>query len=243
MPADIVIIEDDPETAAAIAAVVRDLGHLPRLAGDLAEGLRQATAPGCGLVILDRMLPDGDGINAIARLRLAGVQAMVLVVSALGRSSNRIEGLQKGADDYLAKPFDPLELRARIQALLRRAASEAADHDLLVFDDLEIRLKARTVHRGQSHIALSPREFELLVFFAENEGAAVSRAQLLARVWNLHFDPQTNVVDVHVSRLRRKLEDGGRPALIHTLRGLGYVFRIARPGGHDDAAAAPEAHP
>jgi two-component system OmpR family response regulator len=146
----------------------------------------------------------------------------VLVVSALGRAANRIEGLDRGADDYLPKPFEPGELSARIRALLRR--NEAVDTDLLAFGALQIRIKARTVHAGDEHIPLSPREFDLLVFFAQNTGDLVTRMQLLEHVWNLHFDPQTNVVDVHVSRLRRKLEAALPQPMLHTSRGLGYIF-------------------
>ena len=147
-----------------------------------------------------------------------------MVVSALGRSNNRVEGLEKGADDYLAKPFDPQELRARMKALLRRNAVQMTDNDLLVFHDLEIRLKARTVHRSGQHIALSPKEFELICYFADNANEVVTRKMLLEHVWKLSFDPQTNVVDVHVGRLRRKLEINDLPPLIHTVRGEGYLF-------------------
>ena len=129
-----------------------------------------------------------------------------MVVSALGRAANKIEGLEKGADDYLAKPFDPDELRARLRALLRRQSMQVVDNDLISFGALEIRMKARTVHARSTHIPVSPKEFELISYFARNAGEIVTRTQLLENVWNLHFDPGTNVVDVHVGRLRRKLE-------------------------------------
>ena len=220
----ILIIEDDPTSAGAVEAAARDLGCTAVTRGDFDGGLQAASEGDFALIVIDRMLPGGDGVDAIARLRTAGSIALILVVSALGRAANRIEGLQKGADDYLAKPFDPEELRARMQALLRRSQMQTSDNDLLAFGDLEIRLKARTVHVRRDHIRLSPKEFDLLSYFAANAGETVTRMQLLEHVWNLHFDPQTNVVDVHVGRLRRKLEDASGQNFIRTARGTGYVF-------------------
>lgn len=218
----ILIVEDDAETAEAVAAVVRDLGCAPVICGTLAEGV--AAAPGdFKVIVLDRMLPGGDGVAAIAGLRSAGSTALILVLSALGRAANRVEGLEKGADDYLPKPFEPDELRARLRALLRRGTMQGFDNDLLVFGEVELRLKARTLHVKREHVPLSPKEFDLITFLARNAGQVVTRMQLLENVWNLHFDPQTNVVDVHVGRLRRKLEQAGSAA-IQTARGEGYVF-------------------
>jgi two-component system, OmpR family, response regulator len=225
----ILIIEDDPASASAFEQAARDLGCVPVIGCTFSDGLKAAQTDDFDLMVIDRMLPGGDGIDAIAQLRLAGSNALVLVVSALGRAANKIEGLEKGADDYLAKPFDPKELRARMQALLRRARMQTSDNDIMAFGDLEIRLKARTVHVGQNHVKISPKEFELLVFFARNEGQSVTRMQLLEQVWNLHFDPQTNVVDVHVGRLRRKLEAATDNRFIHTARGEGYVFALTAP--------------
>jgi two-component system OmpR family response regulator len=148
---------------------------------------------------------------------------MILILSALGRAAQRVEGLEKGADDYLPKPFEPEELRARLRALLRRGSIEVLDNDLLAFGPLEIRLKARTVHINRAHVAVSPKEFELITYFARHSGQVITRMQLLENVWKLHFDPGTNVVDVHVGRLRRKLEEAGSCA-IQTARGEGYVF-------------------
>lgn len=145
------------------------------------------------------MLPGGDGIGALAKIRAAGSTALVLIVSALGRAANKIEGLEKGADDYLAKPFDPDELRARLRALLRRVTITVLDNDLVSFGEVEIRMKARTVHIGATHVPVSPKEFDLIAFFAANARAVVTRMQLLEKVWNFHFDPKTNVVDVHVA--------------------------------------------
>ena len=225
-PADplILIVEDDAETAAAVAAIARGLGARVALAGTLADGLAAARAGDPAVIVLDRMLPGGDGIEALAALRAGGATALVLVLSALGRAANRVEGVERGADDYLAKPFEPDELRARLRALLRRGQMQVLDNDLIAFGDVEIRMKARTVHVGTRHVPVSPREFALVVHFARNAGQVVTRMQLLESVWNLHFDPQTNVVDVHVGRLRRKLEQAAGRPLILTARGEGYIF-------------------
>lgn len=218
----ILIVEDDSETAEAVAAEVRGLGLEPVIKTTLDEGIA-ASAEDHRVIVLDRMLPGGDGAEAIAKMRAGGARGLILVLSALGRAANRVEGLEKGADDYLPKPFEPEELRARLRALLRRGTMQVLDNDLLAFGDLEIRLKARTVHVKRGHVAVSPKEFELLTYFARNAGQVVTRMQLLENVWKLHFDPGTNVVDVHVGRLRRKLEEAGSQA-IQTARGEGYVF-------------------
>ena len=165
----------------------------------------------------------------LGQLRTAAPGAMVLILSALGQASSRIEGLDQGADDYLAKPFEPAELTARVRALLRRTEAAHAD-EVLSFGELQIRVQARTVHAAQTHVPLSPREFDLLVYFARNHGNVVTRMQLLEHVWNLHFDPQTNVVDVHVGRLRRKLEAALGHSPIRTERGQGYIFAPAADG-------------
>jgi two-component system OmpR family response regulator len=219
----ILIIEDDPETAAAIRAEAEALGCTTDHCDTLETGVQAATSAPYKVIVLDRMLPGGDGVDAMARIRAGGCTALILILSALGRAANRVEGLEKGADDYLPKPFEPEELRARLRALLRRGTIQVLDNDLLAFGDLEIRLKARTVHVKRAHVATSPKEFELITYFARNAGQVVTRMQLLENVWNLHFDPGTNVVDVHVGRLRRKLEEAGSQA-IQTARGEGYIF-------------------
>lgn len=219
----ILIIEDDPETAAAIRAEAQALGCQTDHRDTLPSGIEAATTAPYKVIVLDRMLPGGDGVDAMARIRAGGSTALILILSALGRAANRVEGLEKGADDYLPKPFEPEELRARLRALLRRGTIQVLDNDLLAFGDLEIRLKARTVHVRRNHVPTSPKEFELLTYFARNAGQVVTRMQLLENVWNLHFDPGTNVVDVHVGRLRRKLEEAGATA-IQTARGEGYIF-------------------
>lgn len=219
----ILIIEDDPETAAAIRAEAEALGCTTDHCETLETGVQAAISAPYKVIVLDRMLPGGDGVEAMARIRAGGSTALILILSALGRAANRVEGLEKGADDYLPKPFEPEELRARLRALLRRGTIQVLDNDLLAFGDLEIRLKARTVHVKRAHVATSPKEFELITYFARNAGQVVTRMQLLENVWNLHFDPGTNVVDVHVGRLRRKLEEAGSQA-IQTARGEGYIF-------------------
>lgn len=220
----ILIVEDDPDSADAVADAVRELGASPVIMRNYDDGIKAASLADFSVIVIDRMLPGGDGIDAIAKLRADGSSALILVVSALGRAANKIEGLERGADDYLAKPFDPDELLARLRALLRRTQMTVLDNDLIAFGDLEIRMKARTVHFGTTHVALSPKEFELITYLARNANEIVTRMQLLEHVWNLHFDPQTNVVDVHVGRLRRKLESAaGRPIIV-TAHGEGYIF-------------------
>lgn len=226
----ILIVEDDAETAAALAETVKSLDCEPIVMRSFDAGLEAAGLADFAVIVLDRMLPGGDGIDAIPKLRAKGSNALILVVSALGRAANKIEGLDRGADDYLAKPFEPDELKARLRALLRRKTMSVLDNDLIAFGDVQIRLKARTVHIGTEHVPLSPREFDLILFLAQNAGQTVTRMQLLEHVWNLHFDPQTNVVDVHVGRLRRKLEAVAGRQLIATARGEGYVF-LPAPGG------------
>jgi two-component system OmpR family response regulator len=219
----ILIIEDDPDTAAAVRAEAEALGCATDHRDTLPSGIEAATSQPYKVIVLDRTLPGGDVVDAMARIRAGGSTALILILSALGRAANRVEGLEKGADDYLPKPFEPEELRARLRALLRRGTIQVLDNDLLAFGDLEIRLKARTVHVKRAHVAVSPKEFELITYFARNAGQIVTRMQLLENVWNLHFDPGTNVVDVHVGRLRRKLEEAGTQA-IQTARGEGYIF-------------------
>lgn len=222
--ARILIVEDDAVTARELAALLSGGGFVSEHQATLDAALNRAAGQHFDVIVLDRMLPDGDGISAMDRLRAACPGAMILVVSALGKASSRIEGLDKGADDYLAKPFEPEELTARIRALLRRRNAAGQDDDLMSFGALQVRRKARTVHFGDTHVPLSPKEFDLLAFFAANAGDVVTRMQLLEKVWNLHFDPQTNVVDVHVSRLRRKLEAALPVPVLQTARGEGYVF-------------------
>jgi two-component system OmpR family response regulator len=222
-PVKVLVVEDDMATAAEVHRVLCAAGFAVDRAGSIDDAKSAATDNDYRLIVLDRMLPGGDGIDAIETLRGEGRQTGILVLSALGRTVNRVEGLDRGADDYLAKPFEADELLARVRAILRRLEATPAQ-GMSVHGDIEIHLKARTVHRAGRHVPLSPKEFTLMKTFADHAGEILTRSMLLERVWNLHFDPQTNVVDVHVGRLRRKLEAGGEPPVIRTERGAGYIF-------------------
>ena len=217
----ILLIEDDPQIVAVVTELLRDDGWDVTACADGEGGLQAAAAEPCDLVILDRTLPRMDGLEVLERLRAAGCDKPVLILSALGRSENRIEGLNGGADDYLAKPFEPGELIARVRALHRRAQGQRHS-PILIFGDIELHVRARTAHRAGRHLALSPKEFELLRYLMDNAGAVVTREMLLREVWKLNFDPQTNVVDVNLGRLRRKLDEGGAPPCLETVRGAGY---------------------
>lgn len=223
----VLLIEDDALTASAIAETLRRDGWTVDIAGDGEGGLRRAGQARVDVIVMDRMLPDLDGIDAVARLRRAGVEKPILMLSALGRAEERVEGLDGGADDYLAKPFEPNELIARLRALYRRAGALAAQ-PILIHGDIELNVKARTAHRAGRHLALSPKEFELLKFLMEHADAIVTRQMLLQQVWRLTFDPQTNVIDVNLVRLRRKLDDGGAAPCLETVRGVGYRLNAVR---------------
>ena len=196
-------------------------------------GLRRAAAEAFDAIILDRMLPDMDGLEIVQRLRASGVDAPVLMLSALGRAGNRVEGLDAGVDDYLAKPYEAEELVARIRALVRRA--EGRSHSaVILFGAFECHVKNRTAFRSGQHIALSPKEFALFRYFMENAGEVVTREMLLRDVWNMNFDPQTNVVDVNIGRMRRKLEEGFDSPALETVWGKGYRLL---PGEAETAGA------
>ena len=173
------------------------------------------------MILLDRMLPKISGVDLVARLRAAEIEKPVLMLSALGRADHRVEGLEAGVDDYLAKPFEPDELMARLRALYRRTTVQARQ-PVLIHGDIEIQVRARTAHRGGRHLSLSPKEFELLLYMMENAGEVVTREMLLRHVWKLEFDPQTNVIDVHLVRLRRKLDEGATQPCLETVWGRGY---------------------
>ena len=220
----ILIIEDDPETADYLARGLTQEGHAVEQVSNGQEGLFRASDGSYDLVILDRMLPVLDGLSVLKALRAAKVETPVLILSALASVGDRIEGLECGSDDYLVKPFSFAELLARANALLRRSESRvAADHRLTV-GDLVIDPLSRSVKRGGKKLDLKPREYLLLEYFARNEGRVVTRTMLLEQVWDYHFDPATNVIDVHVSRLRRKLDEGFERPLLHTVRGAGYML-------------------
>ncbi len=217
----ILYVEDDPRAAEAVQKLVVTAGDRLVWESTGRAGLQRAAADQFDVIILDRMLPDLDGLTIVSRLRGAGVETPVLMLSALGRSENRIEGLEAGVDDYLAKPYEPQELLARVKALHRRSSGKMHGA-VIMFGSLECHVKARTAFRSGRHIALSPREFELFRYFMENAGETVTREMLLRDVWNMNFDPQTNVVDVNIGRLRRKLEDGFATPALETIWGAGY---------------------
>jgi len=220
----ILIVEDDQETAGYLARGLAEDGHLVEHSATGQNGLFRATGETFDLIILDRMLPTLDGLSVLRALRAAGITTPVLVLSALASVSDRIEGLDSGSDDYLVKPFSFAELLARANALLRRAEARVGADPKIVVGDLEIDLLARQVFRAGRKIDLKPREYVLLEYFARNHGRVVTRTMLLEQVWNYHFDPGTNVIDVHVSRLRRKLDAGFEVAMIQTIRGAGYML-------------------
>ncbi|MAK62683.1 MAG: DNA-binding response regulator [Ponticaulis sp.] len=217
----ILVIEDDPEMAHFVQRVLNEAGHTVEAVHDGETGLTMARSMPVDMLIVDRMLPKKNGLDLVREFRDSGGNAPTLFLSALGDVDHRVEGLQAGGDDYLTKPFAPSELVARVEALGRRGGSETPITTLKV-GDLEMNLLARTVVRGEESIDLQPREFRLLEFLMRNAGQVVTRTMLLEKVWDYHFDPQTNVIDVHISRLRSKIDkDFDRP-LLHTVRGAGY---------------------
>ncbi|MES2755287.1 MAG: response regulator transcription factor [Pseudomonadota bacterium] len=218
---NVLYVEDDHLAASALLALAAEDGDRVIWEDTGAAGLRRAAAEDFDLIILDRMLPDTDGVTVTRRLREAGIDVPILILSALGRAEHRVEGLEAGADDYLAKPYTPEELIARVRALHRRSARRV-HNAVLIHGRFECHLKARTAFRDERHIALSPKEFELFRYFMENAGLVVTREMLLRDVWNMNFDPQTNVVDVNIGRLRRKLEEGFATPALETIWGSGY---------------------
>ncbi len=220
----ILLIEDDVEAAKFLVKGLRESGYAVDHAAGGREGLERALAGRFDLIVTDRMLPAIDGLEIIRQLRAAGLATPVLVLSALGTVDDRIRGLKAGGDDYLTKPFAFDELLARIEALLRRRARGGEASHLKVAD-LEFDLLTRRVTRAGRGIDLTAREQKLLEFLMRRAGQVVTRMMLLEGVWDLHFDPQSNVVDVHISRLRQAVDRGSERPLIHTVRGAGYVLR------------------
>ena len=220
----ILLIEDDPETAAHIVRGLREEGHVLDVAENGGDGLLLATESCPDLLIVDRMLPSLDGIAVVRALRAAGSRTPVLFLTALNAVADRVEGLDAGADDYLAKPFSFAELKARINALLRRAPPREEPTELMV-GDLRIDRPRHRVTRAGQPIDLQPREYQLLEYLMAHAGSIVTRTMLLEAVWDFHFDPGTNIVETHICRLRAKIDRGGDPPLIDTIRGAGYVIR------------------
>jgi two-component system, OmpR family, response regulator len=221
------VIEDEADTARYICNGLREAGFTVRWCGSAVEGLNLLTAQSWDVVILDRLLPGGtDGLAILETLRHNGNPAHVLILSALASSDERVRGLRSGADDYLTKPFAFSELLARVQALLRRANDQAELSELKVAD-LILDLGRRCAERASRPIPLQPREFRLLEYFVRHQGQVLTRTMLLEAVWDYRFDPQTNVIDVHISRLRQKIDQGFSPPLLHTIRGVGYWLGIS----------------
>ncbi len=220
----ILVVEDDPQTANQMAESLTTNGYQVDLACNGNEALSCGLSTHYMVITIDRMLPDIDGITVMQQLRHEGVTIPVLIISALGEVDDRVRGLRAGGDDYLVKPFSFIELLARIEALARRSDTIAKETILRV-GDLEVDLVSRMAKRRDRDIILLPREFKLLEYLVRNAGSVVSRAMLLRHVWDLHFDPATNIIDVYVGRIRRKIDDQEAYPLIHTVRGVGYCVR------------------
>ncbi|HEY5072493.1 MAG TPA: response regulator transcription factor [Caulobacteraceae bacterium] len=217
----LLIVEDDLEACQAMIKVMAEAGHQCDCAPDGIAGLTAASAERFDVLIVDRMLPRMDGVSMVERLRKEGDQTPVLFLSALGEINDRVTGLKAGGDDYLVKPYAFAELIARVEALARRRETGSVQTVLRV-GDLEMDLIGREVRRGGREIDLQPREFQLLEYLMRNAGQSVTRTMLLEKVWEYHFDPQTNVIDVHISRLRSKIDKGFERPMLLTVRGAGY---------------------
>jgi len=220
----ILVIEDDKEAAAYLVKGLLESGHITDHAADGAEGLLLARESVHDVLIVDRMLPSMDGLSVVEALRSEDITIPVLFLSALDKVDDRVDGLRAGGDDYLTKPYAFSELLARVEALGRRSEPETVKTNYRMAD-LEVDLLSHRVKRGDTYIDLKPREFKLLEYFFKNAGQVVTRTMLLEHVWDYHFDPQTNVIDVHVSRLRSKIDKGFDKPLLHTVRGAGYCLR------------------
>jgi len=228
LPMNILLVEDDSQTASFIRKGLQESGYTVEHAADGLEGLDLALEGQYDALIVDRMLPGLDGLNLVQTLRRRKHSVPVLILSALGEVDNRVEGLRAGGDDYLVKPYAFSELLARLQALMRRV-QPAQEQTLLQIADLEMDLMKRQVRRAEQSILLQPREFKLLEYLMRNAGQVVTRTMLLEKVWDYHFDPQTNVIDVHISRLRSKIDRDFDPPLLHTVRGAGYMLHDTSP--------------
>ena len=221
----LLVIEDDSQVAAYLVKGLKEQGHNVDHAADGKNGLFLATSEDYDAMIIDRMLPELDGLAIIKSVRAAGKTTPILILSALGEVDARVEGLRAGGDDYLTKPFAFSELLARLDSLLRRAHQSTAVETTLRIADLELDQLTRTVKRGGHTIALQPREYRLLEYLIQNAGRVVTRTMLLEQLWDYHFDPQTNVIDVHISRLRGKIDKNFDQPLLQTVRGAGYMIR------------------
>jgi two-component system OmpR family response regulator len=220
------VVEDDAETANYVLQGLQEEGHNVVVAPDGRDGLFRAAGEDWDLLIVDRMLPGLDGLAMLRTLRGGGISTPVLFLTTLGGIDDRVDGLNAGADDYLVKPFAFSELAARVAALGRRPRRTAQETTLKVAD-LEMNLLAHTVRRGAEEVDLQPREFRLLEYLIKHVDQVVTRTMLLENVWDFHFDPHTNVVEAHISRLRGKIDKGRARPLIHTVRGAGYCLRAS----------------
>jgi two-component system OmpR family response regulator len=220
----LLLIEDDRDAADYIVRAFREVGHVADHAADGEEGLAMALDGGYDVLVVDRMLPKRDGLSVISALREKGSDTPVLILSALGQVDDRVKGLRAGADDYLPKPYSFAELLARVEVLARRRGGRNEEMVYRV-GDLELDRLSHQVKRGNEEIVLQPREFRLLEYLMKHAGQVVTRTMLLENVWDYHFDPQTNVIDVHISRLRSKIDKGFAQPLLHTVRGAGYMIR------------------
>jgi len=220
----ILLIEDDREAANYIIKALEEAGHVTHHASDGETGLAMASSMDYDVLVVDRMLPRRDGLSVIEALRTDNVATPVLILSALGEVDDRVTGLRAGGDDYLTKPYAFSELLARIEVLARRSSPAEAATSYQV-GDLTLDRLSRKVDRAGEPIQLQPREFRLLEFLMKHAGQVVTRTMLLENVWDYHFDPQTNVIDVHMSRLRAKIDRGKTTPLLHTVRGAGYMIR------------------
>ncbi len=220
----ILLIEDDKEAAVYLCKALREAGHVADQASDGDTGAAMALEGGYDVLVVDRMLPKRDGLSIIEDLRARGDETPALILSALGQVDDRVTGLRAGGDDYLAKPYAFSELLARVEALARRRRPGEAETVYRV-GDLELDRLGHTVVRAGQNVPLQPREFRLLEYLMKHAGQVVTRTMLLENVWDYHFDPQTNVIDVHISRLRGKIDKGFGEPLLHTVRGAGYMIR------------------
>ncbi len=220
----LLIVEDDRDAADYLCKAFREVGHMAETATDGEEGLALALDGQYDVLIIDRMLPKRDGLSIIGTLRAKGNTTPVLILSALGQVDDRVKGLRAGGDDYLPKPYSFSELQARVEVLARRHGGRSEETVYRV-GDLELDRLSHRVTRGGEEIVVQPREFRLLEYLMRHAGQVVTRTMLLENVWDYHFDPQTNVIDVHISRLRSKIDKGFSQPLLHTVRGAGYMIR------------------
>ena len=220
----LLIVEDDRDAADYIARAFREVGHVADQAADGEEGLALALEREYDVLIVDRMLPKRDGLSLIGELRKKDVNTPILILSALGQVDDRVKGLRAGGDDYLTKPYSFSELLARVEVLARRRGGRGEETVYRV-GDLQLDRLSHRVSRGEQEIDLQPREFRLLEYLMKHAGQVVTRTMLLENVWDYHFDPQTNVIDVHISRLRSKIDKNFGNPLLHTVRGAGYTIR------------------